>query len=68
MSDTGGGIPEGRQGSIFSYFEQPDEMKDEAELDLSVCQRLAEKLGGELVYDERYRKGTRMLLVLPLTR
>ncbi len=66
VSDTGQGIPEGRLGNIFTYFEEPDNLADEAELDLSICQRLAEKLGGELIYDETYQNGTRLLLVLPL--
>ena len=41
-------------------------MADEAELDLSICQRLAQKIGGALEWDELYAKGTRMLLILPL--
>jgi signal transduction histidine kinase len=40
-------------------------MKDATELDLSICQRVAEKLGGQLIYDENYRQGTRFMLVLP---
>lgn len=68
VADTGIGIPENRMGSLFSYFERPDDMKDEAELDLSICHRLAEKLGGELLRDAYYTGGTRMVLVLPLTK
>ena len=41
-------------------------MFDEAELDLSICQRLAQKLGGELRIDPLYGKGTRVLLLLPI--
>ena len=66
VSDTGVGIPKNRRGSIFSYFEQPDDLQDEAELDLSICRRVAESLGGELLYDERYEQGTRLMLILPL--
>ena len=66
VKDTGAGIPENRTGNLFTYFEEPDDMKDEAELDLSVCRRLAEKLGGDLIYDDSYQEGTMMLLVLPL--
>ena len=65
VSDTGGGIPESRKSRMFSYFERPDDMKDTTELDLSICQRVAEKLGGQLIYDENYRQGTRFMLVLP---
>lgn len=66
VCDTGVGIPEGRLGSIFSYFEKPDDLQDEAELDLSICGKVAENLGGVLQYDGRYQKGTRMVLILPL--
>ena len=66
VEDTGGGIPENRKNNLFSWFEDPEDMADEAELDLSICQRLARKLGGALEHDESYVKGTRILLILPL--
>ncbi len=66
VKDTGNGIPEQRKDSLFSWFDSPDDMMDEAELDLSICQRLAMKLGGELMLDPNYFNGTRVLLLLPL--
>jgi signal transduction histidine kinase len=51
---------------MFTYFEKPDDIKDEVELDLSICHRVAEELGGELYRDDRYEHGTRMVLVLPI--
>ena len=67
VKDTGVGIPETRINSLFSWFDAPDDMADEAELDLSICQRLAEKLGGMLQVDSTPQKeGTRMLLLLPV--
>lgn len=67
VNDTGVGIPENRIEKLFSWFESPVEGIDAAELDLSICQRLAEKLGGKMVMDANYnRQGTRMLLLLPL--
>lgn len=67
VEDTGGGIPESRLNNLFTWFDNPEDMNDEVELDLAVCQRVAQKLGGMLVRDEHYqRHGTRMLLVLPL--
>ena len=66
VEDTGGGIPENRKKNLYTWFEDPEDMADEAELDLSICQRLARKLGGVLEHDETYVKGTRMLLVLPI--
>lgn len=67
VSDTGAGVPENRRANLFSYFEKPDDLQDEAELDLSICRRVAESLGGELLYDERYEQGTRLMLILPLS-
>lgn len=66
VTDTGVGIPENRIGNLFSFFEEPDDVNDEAELDLSICSKLAEKLGGKLLHDSNRKKGTRMMLVLPL--
>ena len=66
VSDTGRGIPEQRRDNLFTWFETPSEDIDEAELDLSICQRLAHKLGGELRIDPLRERGTRVLLVLPL--
>lgn len=66
VSDTGVGIPEQRKDNLFSWFDSPDDMMDEAEQDLSICQRLAVKLGGGLEIDPNYMNGTRILLFLPL--
>ena len=67
LSRIGVGIPKDRLSRLFSWFEQPDDMRDEAELDLSICQRLAQKIGGVLFIDELYaRQGTRVVLVLPI--
>jgi signal transduction histidine kinase len=66
VEDTGGGIPENRKNNLYTWFDDPEDMADEAELDLSICQRLAQEIGGALELDELYAKGTRMLLILPL--
>ncbi|MBR1504652.1 MAG: HAMP domain-containing histidine kinase [Prevotella sp.] len=66
VCDTGVGIPENRMSRLFSWFESPTGMMDDAELDLSICRRLAEKLGGELAIDANYTTGTRIMLLLPL--
>lgn len=67
VADTGGGIPENRKKNMYTWFDNPEDMNDEAELDLSICQRVAQKLGGVLLLDDKYaRRGTRMMLVLPL--
>ena len=66
VEDTGGGIPEDRKKVLFKWFDNPSDMTDEIEFDLSVANRLAEKIGGYLRYDEHYQKGTRMEFVLPV--
>jgi len=66
VQDTGNGIPKARMNNIFSWYDQPDDIMDKAELDLSICQKLAQKLGGVLEVDPLEQKGTRMLLILPL--
>jgi signal transduction histidine kinase len=66
ISDSGRGIPQNRLGNIFAYFDKPDDLQDEAELDLSICRQLALKLGGELQRDSLFEEGTRMMLILPL--
>jgi len=66
VEDTGGGIPENRKGKVFSWFDNPDDMFDETEFDLSVAQRLASKIGGYLRFDERYQGGTRIEFTIPV--
>ena len=67
VQDTGGTtIPEDRKASIFDWFDNPDENCEPTEFDLSVAQRLAEKVGGYLRYDELWTQGTRMEFTLPV--
>jgi K+-sensing histidine kinase KdpD len=64
---TGNGVPENRRNKLFTWFEKPEEMADEVELDLSICHRIAIKVGGALYMDENYhRRGTRFVFILPL--
>lgn len=66
VQDTGGGIPEDRRDILFKWFEDPDEMCEPTEFDLSVAQRLAAKVGGYLRWDSQYKNGTRMEFTLPV--
>ena len=67
VEDTGVGVPENRRNNLFSWFESPDDIQDDVEIDLSICRRVAQKIGGELIMDENYqRRGTRFVLTLPL--
>ena len=67
VEDTGMGVPENRRNNLFSWFDDPDDVKDDVEIDLSICQRVAQKIGGILYMDENYhRRGSRFVLILPL--
>ena len=66
VQDTGGGIPESRQDALFKWYTDPDDVFDVTEIDLSVAQKLASKLGGFLHWDDTYKNGTRMEFVLPV--
>ena len=66
VQDTGGGIPEGRGDALFNWYNDPDDVFDETEIDLSVSQKLASKVGGLLHWDETYKNGTRIEFILPV--
>lgn len=66
VQDTGCGIPEDRRDMLFTWFEQPDESRDNAELDLSIVSKLAERIGGFARFDSNYSEGTRILIELPV--
>ena len=67
VQDTGGAtIPEDRRAFLFNWFDNPNEFCEPTEFDLSVVQRMAQKVGGYLRYDETWTKGTRMEFTLPV--
>ena len=66
VQDTGVGIPQDRKNELFNWFDKPDEAREKAELDLSIAQKLASRLGGVIRLDPLYIKGTRVVLILPL--
>ena len=68
VQDTGCGIPEERKDHLFCWFDSLDDSATDTEVDLSVGQRLATKLGGYLRWDETYQKGTRMVLTIPVRK
>lgn len=68
VEDTGVGIPENRKKYVFDWFNKPSEALDDAELDLSVAMRVAEKLEGLLQLDENYAQGTRVVFCLPIKK
>ena len=67
VEDTGNGVPENRRNKLFTWFESPDDVADEVEIDLSICHKIIQKIGGKLYMDDNYqRRGTRFVLILPL--
>ena len=66
VQDTGVGIPQNRRDELFNWFESPADNREEVELDLSIAQKLAIRMGGIIRIDPLYNKGTRVMLILPI--
>ena len=66
VSDTGIGISEADRPLIFSQFMKVDYFTDGVGLGLSLCQRTARLLGGDLMLDPAYTSGASFILRLPL--
>lgn len=66
VQDTGVGIPQERRSKLFNWFDEPDGMYDEAELDLSIAQRLVNRIGGQLIHDGTCLQGTKMVVMIPV--
>ena len=66
VEDTGCGIPEEMQDKIFESFEKVDSFIQGMGLGLTICKLVAERLGGTIVLDTTYEKGTRMIFTHPL--
>ena len=61
VEDTGCGIPKEKQDKIFESFEKVDSFVQGMGLGLTICKLVAERLGGAIVLDAAYEKGTRMI-------
>ena len=66
VEDTGCGIPKEKQDKIFESFEKADSFVQGMGLGLTICKLVAERLGGTIVLDATYEKGTRMIFTHPL--
>ncbi len=61
VEDTGCGIPKEMQDKIFESFEKVDSFIQGMGLGLTICKLVAGRLGGTIVLDAAYEKGTRMI-------
>lgn len=65
VTDTGCGIPPEKQADVFKRFEKLDDYKPGAGLGLSICQVIADRLGGTVSIDASYTAGARFIFVHP---
>ena len=67
VEDTGIGINPEERDRIFDVFEKAvDNFKEGIGLGLSIAQRLASSIGGEITLDPEYTDGCRFILTIPV--
>ena len=66
VTDTGPGIPDGKEEKIFERFEKLGSYKSGIGLGLYICRVVAQMLGGEVRLDTTYRDGARFIFTLPV--
>lgn len=65
VTDTGCGIPEGKEEIIFERFEKLDNFIQGTGLGLSICKMIISKLGGDIWLDKNYKEGARFMFSIP---
>lgn len=65
VTDTGSGIPLGKQERIFERFEKLDDYMPGTGLGLSICRMIAIRLGGSVMIDSTYTTGARFIFIHP---
>lgn len=66
VTDTGIGIPRGKEEVIFSRFDKLNSETQGNGLGLYICRLIADLLKGEIKVDADYRKGARFLFTIPI--
>ena len=66
VTDTGCGIPKGKQGLVFERFEKLNEYAQGTGLGLSICKLIVHKWRGSIWIDPDYTGGARFVFSHPL--
>ena len=68
VSDTGIGIPEGKEEEIFDRFRKLDRTTQGSGLGLAICRMIADLLGGSVRVDTSHKgKGANFLFTIPIS-
>ncbi len=65
VCDTGKGIPQEKVKAIFNRFEKVDSFMQGTGLGLSICEKLVERLGGEIGVESTPGKGSTFSFTIP---
>lgn len=66
VTDTGKGIPSGKEEVIFDRFVKLDPFMQGSGLGLYLCRQIANMLGGEICVDPLYKQGARFCFTIPM--
>ena len=66
VTDTGSGIPESIQNTMFDTFQKQDSFIQGVGLGLTICKLIAQGLNGSIHLDTEYKNGTRMIFNHPI--
>lgn len=66
VTDTGCGITEKDKEKVFDLFYKTDDNLDGLGIGLSIAQRVARQIGGNIALDTEYTKGARFTVTLPV--
>ena len=66
VEDSGIGIPADKAELIFEEFVQLDDYYDGTGIGLTVARSIARRLGGDIILDTSFTRGSRFIMTLPL--